>query len=105
MGKTYRRNRGKFYFRSIRGYKQAMIARETIGIRYKSIPPDPWEDDCLQHECRMINRAAENMMEQGWDREKIIHHLKRKFKVSHSEARESLPWKMMINDDWTDVAY
>lgn len=102
MGKTRRRFEDRHY-RTIRGSKQIRIAKDTIGIRNKSIPPDPWyAEPYVQKECFRIRKIAQRMMEKGWDREKIIHHLQKKFKVSYFDAREALPWEISRNEDWTD---
>ena len=103
MGKTRRRFNQNRWYRCIRGSKQARIAKDTIGLRHKAIPPDPWyAEPRVQKEYFHIYTVAQRMMEKGWNSEKIIHHLKKKFKVSHSDAREALPWEMRRNEDWTD---
>ena len=102
MGKTRRRFENRWH-RTIRGSKKIKIVKETIGLRHKAIPPDPWyAEPYIQKECLHIFKIAHRMMEKGWDREKIIHHLQKKFKVSYSDAREALPYEMGRNDDWTD---
>jgi len=101
MGKTRRNSRNQYY-RSFRGHKKVMIEKESVsGIRHKAIPPQPWYDIHVQRECRIPYKAAENMMKKGWNREKIIHHLVKKFGFSYSIAREYIPWDMTRNDDYT----
>lgn len=98
MSRTYKYATG--IYRGMRGHAPAVrrkLTREERdeGIpaeRKKAIPPDPYEDIRYDNQCNMPYRAAERMKKQGFSREKAIHRIKRKFRISHADAVEVTWW-------------
>jgi len=83
MGKTYKKTPRSMHRRP-KGFKQAKINQ----TRNKAVPPNSWEDLGFDDQCYIPYNAAESMFQKGFDKEKIIDKLKRKFNLSHQDARE-----------------
>lgn len=100
MSRTHKHYPFRRVHRGMSGHAQAIrrkLTREEIdeGIpaeRKKAIPPDPYEDYRYDDQCFMPTRAAENMKHQGLSQEKTIRRLKRKFRLSHAEAKDATSW-------------
>jgi len=75
MSRTYKTSYG--YFRPVRGNKQAIISE----ARKKAIPPNSWDDIPYDKQCFVLYKIALGLHKKGWEKERIIKHLKIKYKI------------------------
>jgi hypothetical protein len=80
MSRTYRKI--GYTYRCPKGHKNAVIN----GARKRSIPPTSWDDYPSGKDCFLPYRAARNMVERGFDSQKVIKKLSKKFHLSFYEA-------------------
>ena len=63
---------------------------------------DSWDSPHLSNESMKSHKIAIRLCEKGWDAERIIRHLRKKFNIGQEDARDVLPYDLTKNDDWTD---
>lgn len=87
MSRSYKAVLPGRMFRHPKGRRQA-IRNEA---RKRAIPPDAWDDICLDDSCYTIENVAVHLHQKGWSEDKIVRHLRKKYGVSSKVARDSLP--------------
>ena len=97
MGKTYKRI-PYGCFRDPKGHKKYLMERtdkdeEIPPLRYRAIPPDPWNDVSFDKQVWIPYQACENMVRKRLQDDVIIRKLIRKFHITSAQARKILKWK------------
>jgi len=105
MSRTWKKREGGRYFRHPKGRKCALIN----GVRKGAIPPDPWADVHLDSHCYIPNKVALGLHKKGWDNDRIVRHIRKKFSLTPREADVIMPspyfpfwWKCKC-EECTDV--
>lgn len=86
MSRTYKKSYGTY--RPIRGYKQARIN----GVREKAIPPHSWDDVPYDKQCDLPRKVALALHKKGWEQDRIINHIRKKFKMELWLAEKYMPY-------------
>lgn len=86
MSRTYKTSYGKY--RPVRGHKQAKIK----GARQKAIPPSSWEDIPYDKQCDVPYKVALALHKKGWEKERIIKHIRQKFKMDLWLVEKYMPF-------------
>jgi len=88
MGKTYKKRPWE-YIRFPKGKKRAVIN----GARHRAVPPDSYDD--LPHDKSGYDayKVGFALHKKGWDDDKIICHIRKKFGYSEAMARRSINYE------------
>jgi len=81
MSRTYKSFAG--HLRSPRGHRRAKLAK----VRRGALPPNPWDDVPPCPSTQIPYKVAFALHKKGWEYEKVIKHLKYKYKLKDWEAR------------------
>lgn len=97
MSKTYKRI-PYGYFRDPKGHKKYLMERTTKdegvpALRYRAIPPDPWDDVQFDRQVWIPYQACGNMVRKGLQDDLIIRKLVGKFHITSAQAEKILKWK------------
>lgn len=85
MSRTYKKNTGYRYCRYFKGYRRSRQHHKEI--RPGARVPNPWIDKPFDDICHIPYKVAKELHKRGWENERIIKHLKWKFKLSNYLVR------------------
>jgi len=77
-------------FRLVRGGHRRAVRN---GVRKRAIPPTSLDEPYKDRQCWLPKTIAFGLHRKGWDDDKIIRHIRWKFKMSQKDAEEIVPDK------------
>jgi len=87
MSRTYKKY-PYGYFRHPRGHRQALVNK----VRPGAVPPDAWDDICVDNQCWKPHDIALALHKKGWDNDSIVRHLRLKFKMTLKQAERCVDY-------------
>jgi len=85
MGKTYKKHPWK-HIRFPKGKKRAVIN----GARHRAVPPDSYDDIIHDKSGYDAGNVGFALHKKGWDDDKIVRHIRKKFGYTDEMARRSI---------------